>query len=268
MTWSESSWRARVTRARDLSRRHPAASEALDFYAVVASTQEQIFERYAAAVSAGASFRDSLDVDAAARACPELLSTVSRVAPAALAEPAAELQRAGYDAWRRLLRDYWGSGSHAEAPRAFLAEALLQPFAEGIARLRRPARRDAPTGAADMGRCPVCAGRPVVAMLRESGQSAKRFLQCGFCLTEWPAMRAACAACGETTFEQLPIYSADEFPGVRVDCCETCRAYLKTFDLSRDATAVPVVDDLATVALDLWARGQGYERIRPNLLRL
>jgi formate dehydrogenase maturation protein FdhE len=29
-----------------------------------------------------------------------------------------------------------------------------------------------------------------------------------------------------------------------------------------------VVDDLATLPLDLWAREQGYQRIRPNLLRL
>jgi formate dehydrogenase maturation protein FdhE len=28
------------------------------------------------------------------------------------------------------------------------------------------------------------------------------------------------------------------------------------------------VDDLASLSLDLWARSQGYERLRPNLLRV
>jgi FdhE protein len=53
-----------------------------------------------------------------------------------------------------------------------------------------------------------------------------------------------------------------------VDACDSCRRYVKTIDLTRDGTAVPIVDDIATLTLDLWARGQGYERLRPNLLRL
>jgi FdhE protein len=76
----------------------------------------------------------------------------------------------------------------------------------------------------------------------------------------------ACLHCGEAVFEQLAVYRADELPGTRVDACETCRHYVKTIDLTVDATAVPVVDDIATVALDLWAREQGYRRVRPNLL--
>ena len=44
--------------------------------------------------------------------------------------------------------------------------------------------------------------------------------------------------------------------------------YVKTIDLTRDGLAVPVVDDLASVTLDLWARERGYQRLYPNLLRL
>ena len=81
-------------------------------------------------------------------------------------------------------------------------------------------------------------------------------------------MRIACPACGETGFESLPVFQAEEFPGTRIDACETCRTYLKTVDLTVTANAIPVVDDLASLPLDLWAREQGYHRIRPNLLRL
>ena len=42
----------------------------------------------------------------------------------------------------------------------------------------------------------------------------------------------------------------------------------ETIDLTKDGLAVPIVDDIATVSLDLWAHERGYERLRPNLLRL
>jgi formate dehydrogenase maturation protein FdhE len=41
---------------------------------------------------------------------------------------------------------------------------------------------------------------------------------------------------------------------VRVDVCDTCHSYLKSIDLTKTGLAVPVVDELATMPLDLWAR--------------
>jgi formate dehydrogenase maturation protein FdhE len=38
--------------------------------------------------------------------------------------------------------------------------------------------------------------------------------------------------------------------------------------MTRDGKAVSVVDDIATLTLDVWAREKGYQRLRPNLLRL
>ena len=40
--------------------------------------------------------------------------------------------------------------------------------------------------------------------------------------------------------------------------------YLKTIDASMDGLAIPEVDDVATLTLDLWAREQGYRRIRAS----
>jgi FdhE protein len=150
-----------------------------------------------------------------------------------------------------------------DEPTIFLAEALLQPFAEAVAAASLPAP---PPGAAT--RCPACAGLPVVGALREKGHGAERSLVCGLCFTEWPALRLVCLSCGEERFDRLPVFR-DEAGGVeRVDACESCRVYVKTIDLTRDGGAVAVVDDLASLALDLWARGEGYARLRPNLLRL
>ena len=155
-------------------------------------------------------------------------------APAPIAQAAAELTSLPTD-------------SNAESAQTFIAETLFQVF-----------RADP---------CPFCA-TPVVSLLREAGHGARRWNVCGVCLAESPAPRLGCPACGEQRFEALPIYRSDATEPARIDACDTCRAYTKTIDLTRDGSACPIADDVASVSLDLWAREQGYHRARPNLLRL
>lgn len=176
---------------------------------------------------------------------------------------------------------------------AFVVEAVLQPFAEQSAiRERSEPRPSTSSGRpepADGGipdpkfrlpnpesripsssacRCPSCGSLPVVGVLREEGHGAKRTLVCGLCLTERDYLRVVCPACGEQRFDALPVYTADQFEHVRIDACDSCRTYLKTIDLTKNGLAVPLVDDIASVTMDLWARDGGYARLRPNLLRM
>ena len=51
-----------------------------------------------------------------------------------------------------------------------------------------------------------------------------------------------------------------------VDACDRCHRYIKTIDLSKDGLAVPCVDDIASLSLDLWARERGYTRIKNHVL--
>ena len=177
---------------------------------------------------------------------------------------------------RHLVHTYWCGERDGDPRLSFIVEALLQPFAEMAARDKdvesgfhlRQGSGGQVRGTEPSARCPICSDLPVVAVLREAAHGSRRSLICGFCLHEWNAPRLGCLQCGETEFARLPVHRAEEFPGARVDACETCRAFLKTIDLTTDATAIPIVDDVASVTLDLWAREQGYERIRPNLLRL
>jgi FdhE protein len=74
-----------------------------------------------------------------------------------------------------------------------------------------------------------------------------------------------CPGCGEEDRDKLPVYSAAEFPHIRVEACDTCRRYIKAVDLTRDGNAVPEVDELAALTLDLWAAEHGYEKLAPNL---
>jgi FdhE protein len=56
------------------------------------------------------------------------------------------------------------------------------------------------------------------------------------------------------------------FPHMRVDACESCRRYLLSIDLATERGAVPLVDELAAIPLDLYAREQGYSKITTNLM--
>jgi FdhE protein len=153
-------------------------------------------------------------------------------------------------------------------PTAFVTEAVLQPFAEAAAIDRREhiGRSSTPSDRL-ASRCPVCAGPPCLGILREEGQGARRTLLCGCCVTEWEYLRVVCPKCLEERFDALPVYTADTFPYVRIEACDTCRRYLKTIDLTKNGLAVPLVDDIASLPLDLWAGEKGYRRLRANLLR-
>ncbi len=107
---------------------------------------------------------------------------------------------------------------------------------------------------------------PVAGVLRGEGDGAKRWLLCSLCSTEWPFRRVLCPNCAEENKDRLPIYTAAQFEAVRVDACDTCRTYIKSVDLTKDGHAVPVVDEIATVALNIWAEEHGYSKLEANLL--
>jgi FdhE protein len=119
--------------------------------------------------------------------------------------------------------------------------------------------------------CPVCGGPPQVSVIAEqSGEfmaGSPRWLVCSRCATWWPFARAVCPACGEDDSRRLATYAVEEMEPARIDACDTCRAYIKSFDLRRPGgrDAVPLVDDVATLALDLWAHEQGLHRSARSL---
>lgn len=262
---SPARWDERISRASRLADRHPAAAEILTFYATLAGYQRSLAARWKS--GAAASLADL--VDPVLDAVPDFLAWLGADAPPRLTAAVGEMRRLDGSVWRVVLEDYLarrGEATPAEnAPRVFVVEALVQPLAEELAGQWQSAA-DRPTPPPGASRCPFCDDLPSAGVLREEGEGAKRSLVCGRCLTEWSYYRLVCPACDERRFDALPVFTSHEIPGARVEACDTCRRYLKTIDLTRDGHAVPYVDDLATVALDLWAREQGYARLRPNLL--
>jgi FdhE protein len=218
-------------------------------------------------------FRDCLDIEPALEAIPRFLTWLSDAAPPILAAASRALAGKDADAWRSAVAGYvaheTGLVDEMEPAEAFVVSAVLQPFAERLGRAWPTTSPAADAGlAAAAATCRLCSGWPILGVLREEGQGARRALVCSFCLSEGDYRRVLCPSCGEEKFDALPVYTAEQFAHIRVEACDNCRTYLKTIDVSRDGLAVPLVDDLASVAMDLWARERGYSRLCPNLLRV
>jgi formate dehydrogenase accessory protein FdhE len=151
------------------------------------------------------------------------------------------------------------------------AEALALKYPAAAEILTYYARREEPqgndegppamTGAAV---CPLCRHNPQTAALRPEADGSRRSLICSRCAHEWPFARIECPNCHERTFDNLPVYIAPGYAHLRVECCNTCQRYLIAADLVKDPEAVPLVDDLAAIALHLWAEEHGYTRIEPG----
>jgi FdhE protein len=114
--------------------------------------------------------------------------------------------------------------------------------------------------------CRFCGSRPIVAVLRGEGDGGKRSLICSLCSAEWNFRRILCPCCSEEDREKLPVLSAPEFDHIRIEACDSCRTYIKCVDITKNGLAVPVVDEIATISLDLWAAEHGYTKLQPNLL--
>lgn len=144
-------------------------------------------------------------------------------------------------------------------PRAldFLATASLWPGLNAAALALAP--RLPENLPHDRGHCPLCGSLPYLSLLRE--KEGQRFGVCSFCGFEHRVRRLACLHCDENDQNKLKLFRVQEYPGVRVDVCETCAMYVKTLDYRElDKPLVPPLDDMASIALDIVAQQQGYKR--------
>jgi len=120
------------------------------------------------------------------------------------------------------------------------------------------------------GPCPHCGGAPQLSirpLADEPLVNGHRQLMCARCAHLWNHSGSACPSCGETTGAKRTLYGDEtQFPHLRVDACSTCQRYLIDVDLRRDHRAVPEVDELAALPLDLYAAEHGLTKITPNLM--
>jgi len=266
-------WDARIRRAEELASSYPFAAEGLRFYHRVVEFQKSLYAQMEKACGTkneklpGGSLRDKLDFAIILPHFASFLSVIEKNAPAPLSHCAYELRSRGPQRWQELLSHSWNSerdrGPDLSPAEAVIFWVFLQPCAEYLADHSEPLRLDSTPLL-----CPACGRRPLVGVLRPEGDGARRSLVCSLCSTEWNFHRIGCPACGEADEKKLAVYTSEQFSHLRVEACVTCRHYIKTVDLTKNGHAVPVVDEMAAIPLDLWAAENGYAKLQPNLLGL
>jgi FdhE protein len=250
---------ARRDRARELGARLDFAQELLRLYLAVVDAQERTFER------ARVDRPDAKDL--AAYVVRVALPNVMEAAVAAGTETLREAVLLRFhEGDLESIVESWLRAEEMEGTDAFLARASTSPVLEAlpeIAATLRGVNRDER-------HCPRCGGQPQLAVFSDSGEAlltSQRKLVCARCANEWVMSRMTCASCGETAGAKMPILSdVDHFPHLRIDACEICRHYLITVDERKDPRAVPLVDELAALPLDLVAAERGYNKIVPNMM--
>ena len=259
-------WQRRIERAEELAKSRGSAAEILGFYRAVLVYQLELYRELLGARWAAAAARNPFAeplVTETGRRFGGFLKMVEESGPAKLAAAAAQVGASGHDAQGELLGAFWEGKAGVQGTDDFLARAYLQPLA-ALLREKASMRWSGPVPYV----CPHCGRKPSGGVLRPLGEGGQRSLICSFCLGEWKFRRMVCAACGEETPDKLAVYTAEELPHVRVEACESCKSYIKTVDLTKSGLGEPVVDEIASVALDLWAQGRGYAKLQVNLMQM
>lgn len=274
-------WLERRRRVAQLRTRHGYARQLLDFDGALLGAQEKAFHEAAAAAPPAS----RLVAYVAEVVVPPVLDVALAVGPERMrSDLIRHLERTD----PRVILETWMRSEDQPLVERFLARAALGPVLEALAEVRR-----ACAGPRDERHCPDCGGPPQLSYFAPAPEdlaTGRRFLLCARCGGAWGYARMRCAGCGEDASSQLPIFSelgttsgergslirglsrpepsghGAVFPHVRIEACESCHRYLLSFDLEVDREAVPVIDEIGALPLDLYARDRGFTKITPNLM--
>ncbi len=226
-------FRERGDRARVLAGQYPASEEILIFYARVADWQHDT----RAAVTG---------LDDLTHTLPSLVDLVRLAGPPALAETGSRISPPEL---ATLIREHWEAVTDSST-REFFTRALLEIHGSKL-----------PDGS----NCPWCLQPPQVGCLRAQGDGQALDLVCALCFRRRSFPRSRCPACDESREAKLVVYSTADFAHLKIRACDSCQGYFLVVDLEKDIRAIPEVDELAALPLDLWAREHGYRKLQPNI---
>jgi formate dehydrogenase maturation protein FdhE len=241
----------RGARAALLASSADAAREPLEFAGVLCKAQARV----AASIPA---VTGRLSEDVTRLDLQPILRIAAEHGPELLAIEAEKRLHDTEETARTRLRVYWSGDARDD----YLARAMLQPYAETLR-----AQNIAPDRVHRRGHCPFCGGAPWISARKSApdAESGFRYLECALCGLNWNISRISCPSCFEEDPYKLPVFQSDAYPNVRIESCETCRRYVKSIDMTQDARPVPAIDDLLSIAMDLWAVDEGFTRIEPGL---
>ena len=166
----------------------------------------------------------------------------------------------GSVARRSRLLAFWQGD--AQSRDDYLSRALLRPYVEVLAGLGITPDRPRPAGTLSVLRRASLDRGPPVGIGGGRGGAA---LGCSLCGGEWPFAPYPLPLLPQEDPEKLPSFRSETHPTVRIEGCEACHGYVKSIDLTLDGRAIPEVDDLVSLGMDLWAAREGFTRIEPGL---
>jgi FdhE protein len=177
---------------------------------------------------------------------------------------AAEL-RLEADSPRRVVGALLGDETAAPGSRGLLrylgwtaARRFLEPVLESFGRWRNEeawSRRY----------CSTCGSAPAMAQLMGTDPGRLRLLACGCCGTRWRYRRTQCPFC-ENDSQRLAVVGVEGEGGLRIDYCESCLGYLKTYDGQGHEDLLLL--DWTSLHLDFVAHDRGLKRLAASLYSL
>lgn len=276
-------WTDRRRRVAELRVKQGFVRQLLDFYGALLGVQEKAY-RDAASASPPP---DGLAAFVAEVVAPGVIDVSISTGPERLRSQL--IHRLETQHPQRMV-ECWIAGEQQPMVDRFLARAALEPVLQAL----EASARTVCQGPRDARHCPDCGGPPQLsyfAAAQEDLAGGPRLLVCARCATTWGYPRMTCAGCGEDSSAKLPIFSEHGttsgergsvvrglpggapvarhpavFPHMRIDACETCKRYLLSIDLASEPRAVPVVDEMAAIPLDLYARERGFTKVTTNLM--
>jgi formate dehydrogenase maturation protein FdhE len=103
--------------------------------------------------------------------------------------------------------------------------------------------------------CALCGWEPDLAVITPA---AERHLICGRCSLRWKFEPLTCPYCRNSDRARITSFATPDGQ-YRVYACDQCHRYLKAYDGRRASRPVmPMVDSVATLALDAYAMQRGY----------
>jgi FdhE protein len=114
--------------------------------------------------------------------------------------------------------------------------------------------------------CPLCGTPPAMAQLIGVDPGRLRLLSCGCCTTRWRYRRTGCPFCESRDDHRLAVVDVEGESGLRIDYCDACRGYLKTYN--GEGSESVLLADWTSLHLDILARDRGLKRLAASLYEL
>lgn len=243
-----------IDRVEHLKKKYPEAQHILDFYSLVLNYQKEVYN----------TLEDrEPDWRKGEKHFRNLLEIAIWHGSDDLSKMAWELKSLSWEEVQRLINHFLKE-KEAEDLERFFFLAYLRPFYERIAEgtefdIEQWLRN----------RCPVCGFRPHVSYIMDREEiEGGRYLTCILCGTSWLYNRNRCVKCGNEDDNLIDYYCDESNRAVQLQACNSCKHYIKLVDLRTDGLAVPEVEDVASVVLDLWAKDRGFLRFERNIFGL